>query len=59
MRKLRQLGYLEVGLDAAVATGYDPLGDDASELARIIAASVQQLVRACNRGSRASLLMPW
>ena len=26
MRKLRQLGYLEAGLDAAVATGYDPLG---------------------------------
>jgi len=42
MRKLRQLGYLEVGLDAAVATGYDPLGDDAPELTRIMAASVQQ-----------------
>src|SRR5262249_3423740 len=24
MRKLRQLGYLEAGLDVAVATGYDP-----------------------------------
>jgi len=44
MRKLRQLGYLEVGLDAAVATGYDPLGDDAPELARTMAASVQQRI---------------
>src|SRR5436309_244549 len=43
-RKLRQLGYLEVGLDAAVATGYDPLGDDAPELARTMAASVQQRI---------------
>src|SRR5438132_1456463 len=42
MRKLRQLGYLEAGLDAVVATGYDPLGDDAPELARTMAASVQQ-----------------
>ena len=42
IRKLRQLGYLEVGLDAAVATGYDPLRDDAPELARTMAASVQQ-----------------
>jgi hypothetical protein len=40
IRKLRQLGHLEMGLDAAVATGYGPLGDNASELARIIAASV-------------------
>ena len=29
MRKLRQLGYLEAGLDATVATDYDPLRDDA------------------------------
>ena len=42
IRKLRQLGYLEAGLDAAVATGYDPLRDDAPELARTMAASVQQ-----------------
>ena len=42
IRKLRQLGYLEAGLDAAVATGYDPLRDDAPELARAMAASVQQ-----------------
>jgi len=36
------LGYLEAGSDAAVATGYDPLVDDAPELARTLAASVQQ-----------------
>jgi Putative transposase len=44
IRTLRQLGYLEAGLDAAVATGYDPLGDDAPELARTLAASVQQRI---------------
>jgi len=42
IRKLRHLGYLEAGIDAAVATGYDPLVDDAPELARTTAASVQQ-----------------
>src|SRR5438309_1406431 len=42
IRKLRQLGYLEAGGDAAVATGYDPLVEDAPELARTLAASVQQ-----------------
>ena len=44
IRKLRQLGYLETGLDAAVATGYDPLRDDAPELAHTMAASVQQRI---------------
>jgi hypothetical protein len=44
MRKLRQLGYLEGGLDATVATDYDPLRDDAPELARTIATSVQQRI---------------
>src|SRR5438445_7743865 len=44
IRKLCHLGYLEVGLDAAVATGYDPLVDDAPELARTMAASVQQCI---------------
>jgi len=44
LRTLRQLGYLEAGLDAVVATGYDPLGDDAPELARTTAASVQQRI---------------
>jgi Putative transposase/Transposase zinc-binding domain len=44
IRKLRQLGYLEAGLDAPVATGYDPLRDDAPELAQTLAASVQQRI---------------
>src|SRR5215813_1875016 len=44
IRKLRRLGYLEASMDAAVATGYDPLGDDAPELARTMAASVQQRI---------------
>jgi putative transposase/transposase-like zinc-binding protein len=42
IRKLRHLGYLEAGGDAAVATGYDPLVEDAPALARTLAASVQQ-----------------
>src|SRR5262249_23991375 len=50
IRKLRQLGYLEAGGDAAVATGYDPLVEDAPELARTLTASVQQRI-AC--GERA------
>ena len=44
LRKLRHLGYLEAGGDAPMATGYDPLGDDAPELARTMAASVQQRI---------------
>src|SRR5215831_5384692 len=43
-RTLRQLGYLEAGGDAAVATGYDPLVDDEPELARTMSASVQQRI---------------
>jgi hypothetical protein len=44
IRKLRSLGYLEVGSATAVATGYDPLVDDEPELARTLAASVQQRI---------------
>ena len=44
IRKLRQLGYLEAGLEATVATDYDPLRDDALELARTMATSVQQRI---------------
>src|SRR5262249_31831561 len=44
IRKLRSLGYLEASGDAPVATGYDPLGEDAPELARTMAASVQQRI---------------
>jgi hypothetical protein len=44
IRKLRRLGYLETGLEAPVATGYDPLRDTAPELARTMTASVQQRI---------------
>ena len=44
IRTLRRLGYLEAGLDAPAATGYDPLRDDAHELVRTLAASVQQRI---------------
>ncbi|MHC4094389.1 MAG: hypothetical protein ACYSVY_29655, partial [Planctomycetota bacterium] len=44
IRKLRRLGYLEAGIDATVATGYDPLRDDEPELARTMVASVQQRI---------------
>jgi hypothetical protein len=44
IRKLRSLGYLEAGGDAAVATGYNPLVEDAPALARTLAASVQQRI---------------
>src|SRR5215467_1331376 len=44
IRKLRSLRYLEAGGDAAVATGYDPLVDDAPALARTLAASVTQRI---------------
>src|SRR6266581_6994395 len=50
IRKLRRLGYLEASMEAPVATGYDPLRDTAPELARTVAASVQQRI-AC--GERA------
>jgi Putative transposase len=44
IRKLRQLEYLESGLDATVATGHDPLVDEEPELARMLAMSVQQRI---------------
>ena len=44
LRMRRRLGYLEAGLDAPIATGYDPLVEDAPELARTMAASVQQRI---------------
>jgi hypothetical protein len=44
IRKLRRLEYLEVGIEAAVATGYDPLLDTEPELARTMAASVTQRI---------------
>ena len=42
IRTLRQRGYLETGSDGDVPTGHDPLRDDTPELARTMAASVQQ-----------------
>jgi hypothetical protein len=42
IRTLQRLGYLEAGTDDMVATEHDPLRDDAPELARTLAASVQQ-----------------
>jgi Putative transposase/Transposase zinc-binding domain len=44
IRKLRRLGYVEAGMEPPVATGYDPLRDTAPELARTMAASVQQRI---------------
>ena len=44
IRALRHLGYLEAGTDDVVATGYDPFVDDEPELARTMAASVQQRI---------------
>jgi hypothetical protein len=44
IRTLRRLGYLEAGTEPLVAPGYDPLRDTAPELARTMAASVQQRI---------------
>src|SRR5262249_17818364 len=44
IRLLRRLGSLEAGMESPVATGYDPLRDTAPELARTMAASVQQRI---------------
>jgi hypothetical protein len=44
VRKLRQLGYLEAGIDDVVGTGYDPLLDNEPELAHAMAASVKQRI---------------
>src|SRR5215470_16775937 len=52
IRKLRRLGYLETGVEPPVATGYDPLRDTAPELARTMAASVQQRIAFGERAGR-------
>jgi Putative transposase/Transposase zinc-binding domain len=44
IRHLRQRGYLEAGIEDVVPTGYDPASDEAPELARTLAASVQQRI---------------
>ena len=50
IRQLRKRGYLEAGTKDVVPTGYDPASDEDPELARTLAASVQQRI-AC--GERA------
>jgi hypothetical protein len=52
IRKLRRLGYLETGVEAPVATGYEPLRDTAPELARTMAASVQQRIAGGERAGQ-------
>jgi Putative transposase/Transposase zinc-binding domain len=44
IRQLRKLGYLESGTQEVVPTGYDPASDEDPELARTMAASVQQRI---------------
>jgi hypothetical protein len=44
IRHLRKLGYLEAGTEDVVPTGYDPASDEDPELARTMAASVQQRI---------------
>jgi hypothetical protein len=44
IRYLRKRGYLEVDSQDIVPTGYDPGGDEDPELARAMAASVQQRI---------------
>jgi hypothetical protein len=41
---LRKCGYLEADTEDVMATGYDPASDDDPELARAMAASVQQRI---------------
>ena len=53
IRTLRQLGYLEAGNEAAMATGYDPLLDNEPELARTMAASVTQRIACGERAGQA------
>ena len=51
IRTLRRLGYLEAGIDDAVATGGDPLRDNEPERARPMTASVTQCI-ACGERAR-------
>jgi Transposase zinc-binding domain/Putative transposase len=52
LRLLRRLGYLEMGMESPVATGYDPLRDTAPELARTMAASVQHRIAGGERAGQ-------
>ncbi len=44
IRQLRKRGYLEADTEDVVPTGYDPASDEDPELARTMAASVQQRI---------------
>src|SRR2546422_208761 len=52
IRQRRRLGYLEASMDAAGATGYDPLRDHEPELARTMAASVQHRIAGGERAGQ-------
>jgi len=52
IRTLCRLGSLETGMESPVATGYDPLRDTAPELARTMAASVQQRIAGGERAGQ-------
>ena len=56
IRALRQLGYLEGGTEDVVPTGYDPVREDDPELARTMAASVQQRIAFGERAGQLALL---
>jgi hypothetical protein len=51
IRELRQRGYLEADTQDGVPMGYDPASDEDPELARTLAASVQQRIALSGLGS--------
>ena len=51
IRQLRKRGYLEAGTEDVVPTGYDPVRGEDPELARTMAASVQQRLAFGARGT--------
>jgi hypothetical protein len=57
IRKLRHLGYLEAGSDAAGSTGYDPLMVDEPALAHTLATSVTQRMALGERAGQQVRLM--
>jgi Transposase zinc-binding domain len=52
IRALRRLGYLDAGTEAVMPTGYDPVHDNDPELARTMAASVQQRIAVGERAGQ-------
>ena len=59
IRQLRKLGYLEVDTEDAVPTGYDPASDEDPELARTLAASVQQRIAFGERAGQRVRRIGW